>query len=503
MRSIVAVAAAIALLAVASTSTATAQTALLGDLPATGIALVTSTGGSTTALIEGAATEGCSVRSMWITVSGRFVGFSPGRPEFVNAAWLREVPGDVPAGMPLLVVCGADAPPPSTSASPRADGLPNALRIGMADAPGGASARAAEEFAYRYQYLAGGVNTGNGWANWNPDGSFVSNYIEESEDVGIIPVFTYYMMRQSAPGASMGESEGNLANVADSATMRAYFEDLRLFFQRATGADTPVILHVEPDLWGYLQQRSSGNDASTVDVRVASSGVPELAGLPDTLAGFAQAIVRLRDRYAPDVLLGYHVSVWGTGTDIALADPSNAEVDRLAGSAASFYQSLDAGFDLVFGEFSDRDAAFKEAQYGDGGASWWDAGDFARFARFLDGIVDEVDLPAVLWQIPLGNTTMRAMNNSWNHYQDNRVEWLLDDPSGAHLRAYRDAGVIALLFGRGADGATCACDAAQDGRTDPPAINGNTRASVSADDDGGYFKERVREYEQNGALSLE
>src|SRR5690606_33453714 len=101
MRSIVAVAAAIALLAVASTSTATAQTALRGDLPATGIALVTSTGGSTTTLIEGAATEGCSVRSMWITVSGRFVGFSPDRPEFVNAAWLREVPGDVPAGMPL------------------------------------------------------------------------------------------------------------------------------------------------------------------------------------------------------------------------------------------------------------------------------------------------------------------------------------------------------------------------------------------------------------------
>ena len=32
-----------------------------------------------------------------------------------------------------------------------------------------------------------------------------------------------------------------------------------------------------------------------------------------------------------------------------------------------------------------------------------------------------------MWQIPLGNTKMRAQNNTWGHYQDNRPEWLLDD----------------------------------------------------------------------------
>jgi hypothetical protein len=37
----------------------------------------------------------------------------------------------------------------------------------MSDGPGGAAAmRAVAPFAFRYQYLAGGVNTGSGWATW-------------------------------------------------------------------------------------------------------------------------------------------------------------------------------------------------------------------------------------------------------------------------------------------------------------------------------------------------
>src|SRR5581483_8074390 len=107
-----------------------------------------------------------------------------------------------------------------------------------------------------------------------------------------------------------------------------------------------------------------------------------------------------------------------------------------------------------------------------------------------------------VWQIPLGNTRMRAMDNQWDHFQDNRVEWLLADPTRAHLRAYARAGVVAFLVGRGADGATCACDAAKDGVTNPPPIDGNTRRSLSADDDGGYFRAQARAYYKAGALAL-
>ena len=79
-----------------------------------------------------------------------------------------------------------------------------------------------------------------------------------------------------------------------------------------------------------------------------------------------------------------------------------------------------------------------------------------------------------MWQIPLGNTKMRAMNNTTHHYQDNRVEWLLDEPARTHLTEYVNAGVIGFLFGGGNGEVTCACDAAGDGTTNPAPINGNT-----------------------------
>ncbi len=107
-----------------------------------------------------------------------------------------------------------------------------------------------------------------------------------------------------------------------------------------------------------------------------------------------------------------------------------------------------------------------------------------------------------MWQIPLGNTKMRAVNNTWGHYQDNKVEWLFDDPGRANLSAYVRSGVIAFLFGKALDGNTCACDAARDGVTNPPPISGNTRDSLSADDYGGYFRERAAAYYATGALGL-
>ena len=151
-------------------------------------------------------------------------------------------------------------------------------------------------------------------------------------------------------------------------------------------------------------------------------------------------------------------------------------MDQLSARAAAFYASLGASFDIAFTDIGDRDAEFKRAHYGDNGASWWDAADFVRYARFIGGFVAATGKRMVVWQIPLGNTKMRAMNNTWGHYQDNRVEWFLDDPGGTHLALWRDAGVVALLYGGGAGGTTCACDAIGDGTTNPAAINGNTRA---------------------------
>ena len=70
------------------------------------------------------------------------------------------------------------------------------------------------------------------------------------------------------------------------------------------------------------------------------------------------------------------------------------------------------------------------------------------------------------------------LNDTWGHYRDNRVQWLLGPGSRAHLKAYIDAGYAGFLFGGGADGTT------------------------SASTDGGYFDARARAYYKQGALKL-
>ncbi len=372
----------------------------------------------------------------------------------------------------------------------------------MASEPGDArKMRRTARFPFRYQYLAGGANTGQGWATWNENGSFVTRYIRESVARKMTPVFPYYMLLQSKP-AGGDEAQTDLAHVNSVTVMRTYYADLKLFFRRAHQATKkPVVLHVEPDFWGYAEQASTGDEASTVPAAVASTGLPELAGLPNTVAGFAQAVVALRDRLAPNVILAYHMSIWGTMHDIVYEKPSNATVRRYAARSAAFERSLGAHFDIAFGEYSDRDAGFYQVVQGNP-KLWFKPADFRRHLLYMKTFVHAAKLRMVIWQIPYGNTIMRAESNTWNHFQDNRVQWLLGDFGRAHLRAYAKAGVVAFLFGRGADGPTCACDAAKDGVTNPPPINGNKQRSYSADDDGGYFRKRAKGYYKRGALKI-
>jgi hypothetical protein len=301
------------------------------------------------------------------------------------------------------------------------------LGVGVADAPGGAARLRGPD--YRYQYLAGGVNTGGGWATWNPHGSFVTRYVAESRAARVTPVFTYYQLLQSkasCPGAA--EDAVDLCHLRDASLMRAYWADLGLFFHRARGHGR-IVLHVEPDLWGYLEQHGERARA----------------------ARFARHVIALRNRLARNVKLAYHDSVWGTREDPTYSKPSRAHMAALGARSARFYRSLHARFDLVFHDVADRDAGFREQILGDGGKSAWTGADFTRRDAYLRALARGTRRPVVIWQIPLGNSTL---DQTWDHFRDNRVEYWLG--SRAHLAALRDAGVVALLFGAGADGCTTA-----------------------------------------------
>jgi hypothetical protein len=328
------------------------------------------------------------------------------------------------------------------------------LALGLASQPGTAAHVRADHATWRYQYLTGGVNTADGWSHWNPDGTFVSKYVTESRAHGITPVLTYYQLLQSrGAGDGKGEAGKDLANLDDKATMKAYYDDFALALQRARDAarGSLTIVHVEPDLWGYIEQKAgAGDDPATVPAAVGATGDPRLSGLPDTAAGFAQALVRLRDQIAPTIRLGFHLSTWGTGVDPVLQDPTLPAVDALAARSAAFYTNLHAPFDVVFSDPSDRDDGFDAHINGDGGKSRWSAGDYRRDERWLAGMHRRTGLPIVMWQIPLGNS---SLPDTWDRFRDTHVQRLLGADSTTR-RAYRDAGVVAFLFGGGADGTT-------------------------------------------------
>jgi len=343
------------------------------------------------------------------------------------------------------------APSALAKLPPLPHGWPKTLQIGLTDPPGDVAAlRRHAPFGFRYQYLAGGVNTGNGWSTWNPNGTFASMYVQESWAHRVVPVLSYYMLLQSSPEGG-DESQTDLAHLRDPQLMQSYWSDVRLLMQRVKGTK-PVVVHVEPDLWGYLEQAN--------DVALAAS--------------FAQQWVSLRNQLAPNVLLAYHMSGWGTKHDIVYEDPPDATVRRYAAQSAAFYRSLHVRFDVAFEDFSDRDAGFYQKVEGNP-STWFTPADFHRHLLYGATFVKLTGLRMVAWQIPLGNT---HLDDTPGHYRDNRVQWLLGAGNRAHLKAYVAAGYVGFLFGGGATGTT------------------------SATTDGGYFFAQSRAYYRQGAPAL-
>ncbi len=234
--------------------------------------------------------------------------------------------------------------------------------------------------------------------------------------------------------------------------MAAYWADVRLFMQKAEAGASghPVVLHVEPDLWGYIEQAATGNDAATVPGgrRLERRRRPRRPR-PTRPTGFAKAFVQLRDLYAPHVLLAYHLSVWGTMFDLHASQTSDAKTDDAGG---------EGGGVLRVARRRLRPRVHRPRRPRLGVLR-------ARGRRRRGGVVERVGLPAVrrgssagsrrrpasamvVWQIPMGNTLMRATNDTWGHYADNRPEWFLDDATDGNLASWRDAGVVGAAVRR-------------------------------------------------------
>ncbi|HEY7198871.1 MAG TPA: hypothetical protein VIC57_01610 [Candidatus Dormibacteraeota bacterium] len=307
---------------------------------------------------------------------------------------------------------------------------------------------------YRYQYLAGGVNTSSSWLHWQdasaPAGQFAADYMAASGGAGYIPFFPYYNLLQSTPASGGDEASKDASNVNNAGTMNAYFSTFKVLMQRAHAYGKPVVVLNEPDFWGFMQQRGA---ASGTPAAVASSGFADVAGLPNTVAGFAAALLHLRDVYAPNVIMAVHASLWSSGTDIGTSTSASinavAEADRTAAWLAST-----GHWDVVTTDVDDHDADWWVAtgRVSAGFTHSWDASNarfpnFHRWEQWIGEIHSRMGLPAMAWQTPVGNSTLtntcdQASGNG--HYRDNVVQYFLAHP--AELAA---AGLVAVIFGAG------------------------------------------------------
>lgn len=456
------------------------------------------------------------------------------------AEWLATFTGAAPISVTPNPDPWATPPPPPVPASLPAypSQMPNYLSIGVTAYPDhegltGWMPETGIPWGYAYQYLAAGVNTSDGWATWGGNDKFAYNYALSADQQGYLPVFTYYNLLQSdGPCSGCNEAQKDLAHLNDPTLMKAYFENfIKLLkdmgpgtYDGRPGFGKPVIIHVEPDLSAYAQQAvldngrcygfcsGQGNDPSLLNAAIASSGVPEVADFPNTYQGFHWAMLHLRDLYAPNALMATHVSGWATMYDLGGdTDPwlDAEELGKVAGTfaALSGTQVVPAGvstYDLVFNDVADRDAGHYASM---GKQTWWDRTNltfpnFHRWEEYISNIVQVTGKRMVVWQIPTGNQYFATMDNSYGHYQDNKVEYFYD-----HMQELANYGVVALLFGRGNPGSNAHWDENENGVTNGTPFcttagmgHGqvcNDHISTVPDDDGGYLRMRSEAYLQD------
>lgn len=310
------------------------------------------------------------------------------------------------------------------------------------------STATAAPFDARYLYLAGGIREagtctascssacGQWWGCWQdmnlPPGQYASYHIQRAVSAtwqGVsrpqVPVITYYELLHSA---KTGEGAAEVAAVNNASFLGRYLDDWRFLLQKV-GSNT-VMLHIEPDFWGFARQVNS--NPHNLPAQVTAANPTDCATHENSVAGLARCMIAMTRKYAPNAKVGLHASPW----------LSSQAGDGVA--TGSFMLALGAADgDFVVTDPSDRDAGYYSSI---GQNRWWDDNSAAAYLAWSKAIRDTVGKPTVMWQIPLGNM---AQNNTTNHWQDNRVDYLF-----SHLPAVAQSGIVALLFGAGASDQT-------------------------------------------------
>jgi hypothetical protein len=310
-----------------------------------------------------------------------------------------------------------------------------------------------------YQYIT--------WGWWNWYGEFVKRFCDDAHRRGYIPVIPIYMF-QNAPdnyGCNGSEYDKIYCAINNSSLMNEFWNRFIQMCKEANRSLTSkVIFHIEPDMLGYLQQRAinENKDPSQISAFVNDSRYP------NNLIGMHQRMIDLVREHCPQKgLIAFHASLWGNIVSLKDNEEKFLDIANLALNTANFLLKLSPDFDLIFMDWSDRDAGFDEI--------WWDKKNtslpnFSRVLMFTNYLSLFTKKKIVLWQIPIGN---EFLPNVKNQYADNRLDYIFDYPFDI-----AKSGIISLLFGAGIPEMT-------------------TQFT-----DGGHLKRRAIQYCQNGKIDL-
>jgi len=306
-----------------------------------------------------------------------------------------------------------------------------------------------------YTYLVGYGDSG-GWSTWNsPAGAYVDYRTEAAAAHGVTPMFTYYQL-------ALELETGNYGIFTDSSRMRQYLLDFKLLYQRLAAFGAPAVVTIEPDFFGYLENRVHDTGVAPDDMAatIHFADFHDCDALPETVTGLLGCLVAMARDIAPEVRVGFHASQWGAWYDST--DP-DADIEGAGMEVADFLLTVGAAqTDFVAVETLDRDAGFWETSGGgstcsvtDGprGPVYWDETNttlpnFSQHLRWVGAVTERAVLPALWWQTPLGVPSDQCGGTA-DHWRDNRVHYFF-----AHIDELVDAGGAGAAFGTGAGGQT-------------------------------------------------
>ncbi|MBU3057480.1 RICIN domain-containing protein [Pseudomonas indica] len=296
-------------------------------------------------------------------------------------------------------------------------------------------------------------------SQWNTEpGLFVSWWRDHvntvtGQDRAQIKHWTWYSLRDLGEVAGYPDGPTEVNAVNDAQLLKRYLDDFRFFLQQI--GDSQTMVHLEPDFWGYVRANNANPHAVPAQVTAANS--TDCAQEENSAAGLASCLISMTRKYAPNSTVGIHVSCW------------DYNMEGKPQQCAQFYKDLGASKgDFLVTDASDRDAGWYEVNGNP--HAWWDDKGFAAYMDYIKVITEGVGKPMVIWQIPLGNM---AMGNTYQHYQDNKLDYFF-----SHMSDVADAHVVALLFGAGHD------------------------AQTTPETDGGHLIEKTNSYWQSGGVSL-